>query len=150
MKLITFFLILIAVQATLVLYGDTTPESTDIWTFVTNLDNWTNLTFILTFVGIAGGIGLVGIAAGSIFGFKTDFLLLAPAVAGFVYMGVILVNLGRAIRQELLSRIFTDCSAIFGSITDCAPVNFILAITLGPIAFYYVWTVWDWWRSRDN
>lgn len=143
----TFFLVLIAIQAALLLYAAPDPAAnTDIWTFVTNIDNWNSLAFILAVIGIAGGISLLGVAAGSVFAFRTDFLMFAPAMAGFISMGVVFVNLGNTIRNELISRFFPACT---GYLATCTPVNFILAITIGPMAFYYVWTVIEWWRGKD-
>ena len=145
-KLFTMFLILIAIQACLIIYADQTASVTPIWTFVNNLDQWGSLAFILSLVGIAAGIGLIGIAAASTFGFKTDFLIFAPAISGLVLCGAIFMNLAGVMRDELISRVFTTCS--LGSLT-CGPANFIIAITLGPIAFYYIWTICDWWRGKD-
>ena len=160
------FMFLIALQACLLLYSvpchnlDVGPDgivgttddvcnddtNTQLWDFVTNTDKWNSLTFILTLIGIASAIGLIGVVAGSAFAFKTDFLMLAPAVAGLISMGVVFVNLANVIGDELKSRIFTSCLAVGG---NCAPVNYILAITIGPIAFYYVWTIIEWWRGKD-
>lgn len=146
-KLFTMFLILIAIQACLIVYTDQTPINTDIWSFVTDMTRWGTLNFVLAIVGIAAGIGLVGVIAASTFGFKTDFLIFAPAIAGFISMGVIFTNLARVFQDELISRIFTTCD--LASPLLCAPVNLIIAITLGPIALYYVWTVIEWWRGKD-
>ena len=145
-KLVTMFFVLIVIQACLLLYGAPTPANTNLWDYVINIDNWNSLTFIVTLVSIAAGIGLVGVAAGSIFGFKTDFLMLAPAIGGLISMGVVFVNLGNVIRAELIGRVFTDCTGI---LTNCTPVNFILAITIAPMALFYVWTIISWWRNTD-
>ena len=152
-RLITMFLILIALQACLLIYvAPGEAENTNLWTFVTNIDNWNSLTFILTLVAIAAGIGLVGVAAGSVFGFRTDFLLLAPAIGGIISMGVVFVNLGNVIRNELFSNIFSvsaggDCA--IDAIATCTPVTYLVAIIIGPMALYYVWTVIEWWRGKD-
>lgn len=144
-RLVTLFMILIALQAAMILYADQTPQSTSLWDFVTNIDNWNSTTFVLTLIGIAAGIGLAGIAASAVFGFKTDFLILAPAIAGLISMGVIFVNLANIIHDELVARVFTSCQAT----VTCAPVTFILAVTVGPMALYYVWSVVSWWRGSD-
>lgn len=163
-KLITLFFILIALQACLLFYGGhcnnlsagldgiygtdddvCNDVGNNIWEFVTNIDNWNSLTFILAFFGIAAGIGLVGVAAGTVFGFKTDFLLLAMAIPGMITMGVIFVNLANTIRDDLISQVFTGCSLA----SSCSPANFIVAITVGPLALYYVWTIVEWWRGKD-
>jgi len=148
-KLVTLFFIMVAIQASLLMFAQQTPQTTDLWSFMTNIDNWNSLTFILTLVGIAGAIGLVGIAATSLFGFKTDFLMLAPAIAGLISMGVVFINLANVLRDELVSRVFTDCGVSPAALHACAPVNWILAITIAPLAFFYVWTVMEWWRGKD-
>ena len=143
-KLITMFLILIAIQACLILYVDQTPSQTDLWSFVINIQDWSSLGFIITLSAIALAIGLTGISSGSVFGFKTDFLIMGPAIAGLISMGIVFTNLANVIRDELISRVFTGCA-----VSSCAPVNWILALTIGPIALYYAWTVIEWWRGKD-
>ena len=148
-KLINMFFILIAIQACLLIYyspEDVADPGSSIWEFIMNIDNWNSLSFILAMVGIAAGIGLVGVAASAMFAFKTDFLIFAAAIPGFMSMGVIFVNLANAFRNFLTNTIFTDCLAGVG---NCAPVNTIVALTIGPFAFYYVWTIIEWWRGKD-
>ena len=147
-KLINMFLILIALQACLILYASpmTTTGGGNLWTFVTNIENWSSLAFILGLIGIAGGIGLLTIAAGTAFGFKTDFLIFAGAIAGFISMGSIFVNLANVLRDDLIARVFVGATC---TLESCPPVTFIVAVTIAPIAFYYVWTVIEWWRGKD-
>lgn len=142
-KLFTMFLVLIAIQACLIIYADPSSLTTDLWTFLINMDNWNNITFIIGLVAIASAIGLTGIVAGTMFGFKTDFLIMAPAIAGLISMGAVFVQLGSSIKSELAARVFPACGAV------CLPANFIIAITLGPVALYYAWTVIEWWRGKD-
>ena len=141
------FLILIAIQACLLVYADQTPVNTNIWDFVSNMSRWSTIDFVLALFGIAAGIGLIGVAAGTVFGFKTDFLIFAPAVAGFITMGVVFTNLARVMTDELIGRIFTTCDV--NQLSACMPVVLIIAVTIGPVAFYYVWTVIEWWRGKD-
>lgn len=150
-KLMTMFLILIALQAVMMMYhnplvDNQTLGNTQIWDFLWNMDNWSSIGFILTLSAIAAAIGLTGITSGSVFGFKTDFLIMAPAIGGLISMGVVFTNLANVVRDELTSRVFTDCIA---SSLPCTPVLFIVALTIGPIAFYYAWTVIEWWRGKD-
>ena len=146
-KIMTMFLVLIAIQAALVLYADQSPENTQIWSFIMNMDEWGTLQFILTLLAIAGGIGLVGIIASTVFGFKTDFLIFAPAIGGLILMGVVLTNLGRAIKDDLIANIFTSCDITTG--LNCEPVTLIVGLTVGPLALFYVWTIIDFWRGKD-
>lgn len=143
----TMFFILVAIQGVLLLYHDPTPEHTQIWDFVTDMSQWSSTAFILTFLGIAAGIGLVGVAASTIFGFKTDFLILAGAVGGIMTMGVVMTNLAKVIQSDLIAYVFTTCST--AAPTACAPVNLILALTIGPFALFFIWTVIEWWRGKD-
>ena len=136
-------MVLIAIQAALILYTDSDADNTDIWTFVTSSDSWKSIGFLITLGSIAAAIGLTGISSGSIFGFKTDFLVMAPAIGGLIGMGVVFTQLAAKMRDELISRVFTGCAL------PCNAVNIILAVTIGPLAFYYAWTVIEWWRGRD-
>ena len=146
-KLLTLFILLIAIQACLMIYTAQDPAETDLWTFIMNMDNWDNLNFILAIVGIAGGIGVIGLAAGSVFGFKTDFLIMASAIYGLISIGVIFTHLANVVRDELISRFFPLCYE--GLITNCNIVNLIVALFVGVIAFVYAWTVVEWWRGKD-
>lgn len=147
-KLVTMFMILIAIQAALLLYHDQTPQNTDIWTFVTNLDNWNSLKFITTLATIAAILAGVGIAGSTFFGFKVDSVLFAGAIGGLISMGVIFVNLANVLRNELISRFFYVAGCSLGN--PCPPVTWIIAITIGPFALYYVWAVVEWWRGKDQ
>jgi uncharacterized oligopeptide transporter (OPT) family protein len=140
------FLILIGIQACLLIYANPTPENTAVWDFIWNVDNWNSTIFILALIGIAAGIGLVGIAASAVFGFKTDFLILAPAIAGLISMGVVFINLANVMRDELIQRVFPTCSV---DASGCTAVTLVVGLLVGTIAFYYVWTVIEWWRGRD-
>lgn len=146
-KLMTMFLILIALQASLLLYHGT-ETMTDIWEFVMNIDQWGSLTFILSLTAIALAIGLTGISSGSVFGFKTDFLVMGPAIGGLISIGVVFTQLANIIRDELIGTVFTSCLAN-SSAASCPSANFIVALLVGPFALYYVWTVIEWWRGKD-
>ena len=147
-KLSTMFFILIAIQAVMYLFVDPSSyNTTSIWDFVTNMDNWHSLSFIIDVVGIALGIGLVGIAAASVFGFKTDFLIFAGAITGFVYMGIVFTDLALFMKSEMIAMIHSSTCTL----ASCPTVNWIIAVTIGPVAFYYVWTIIGWWRGGvDN
>lgn len=145
-KLANMFIILIAIQAVLILVYGSTPNDSSLWTFVTNPSNWGSSEWIMTFIGIAGTMGVVGLVAGSVFGFKTDFLVLSAVVGGFLSVGVVFTNLTSAIGSDLAN--LFKCSGDISWIS-CAPATWIIAITVGPLAFYYVWTVIEWWRGKD-
>lgn len=146
-KLMNMFLILIAIQACLLIYGNQSPENTPLWVFINSISSWGTLGFITAIVGIAAGLWIAGIAVGSLFGFKTDFIIFAPAIAGLIGLGIVFSNLGKVIYDELVARIFVGCD--ISAVGGCAPATFIVALTVGTLALFYVWTVVDWWRGRD-
>lgn len=149
-KLMTMFFILVALQASLMLYHGT-QQPTAIWEFVMNIDNWSSLEFILSLSAIAVAIGLTGISSGSIFGFKTDFLVMAPAIGGLISIGVVFTELANVIRSEFISRfgLIASGACTGSSVVQCPSANFVVALLIGPFALYYVWTVVEWWRGKD-
>lgn len=144
-KLFTMFVVLLGLQAAMLLYAGGTDYSNDIWTFVTSLDNWGSTTFLISLGAIAAAIGLTGITSGSIFGFKTDFLIMGPAIAGLISIGAVFVQFGNILRDELVSKF----ACVESSVAACPSANFIVAVLIGPLAFYYAWTVIEWWRGKD-
>lgn len=147
-KLVTMFLILIALQAALILYSDQSPQQTDIWTFIWNVQNWSSMGFFVTLAAIASAVALAGIT-GNALGIRLDILIFAPAVAGLIALGIVFTNFANAIRDELIARIFTSCGVSEAAIVGCTPATFLVAIIIGPIAFYYAWTIIEWWRGKD-
>lgn len=124
-------------------------EGTSLWNFVFNLDRWNILDFLMVSGVIAAGLLLSGIASGGgTFRFVTDFIIIAPAIAGLASIGIIFTNFANLIRSELVARFFTSCPSGAGSI--CPPAVFIVGVIVGPIAFYYVWTVISWWRGQES
>ena len=146
-KLMTMFLILLALQAAIMLYHGTSQDN-DLWNFIMNTDNWSSQNLIISLGAIALAIGLTGISSGSVFGFKTDFLIMAPAIGGLISIGVVFAQLANIIRDELISTVFTACIND-PSAGACSSANFIVGILIGPFALYYVWTVIEWWRGKD-
>jgi hypothetical protein len=148
-KLFTMFLVLIAIQVVLLIYVTPTAEDTSLWNFIMNINNWNSLPFVLSFVGIAGGLITAGIVAGWALGFKTDFIIFAPAIAGFITIGVIFNNLANFLRAEIIPMFFPDYvieGVIIGTPT---PVTLIIGLVVGIPALYYVWTIVEWWRNKD-
>lgn len=141
-KLMSMFLVLIAIQVGLILYAGQDAAQTDIWTFIMNMGQWGTLDFVLAILGLTG-IGLIGVTAASAFGFKSDFIVLAVAIPGLISIGLVFSNLAKYLSAELIA-IFDPTCAL-----PCLPINFIVGLIVGPIALYYVWTVIDWWRGKD-
>jgi len=152
-KLFTMFLVLIAVQACLVLYIGESNEvagSNAIWDLIMNVNNWGNLNFLASLVGVAMGIGLVGIAAASVFGFKTDFLLFGSMITGLIALGSVFISLFNTVRSNLISMIFDSAGCTLADTTSCFEANLVSALIVGPVALYYIWTVIEWWRGKDQ
>jgi len=161
------FFILIVIQAVLIIYANQDPagggDGGSIWTFIMNMNRWGSKAFTLALIGIAVGIGIVGIIAASMFGFKTDFLIFAPAVFGFISLGVVLTNLAMFLQSQLIA-LALSCEGVTGTTIVKGIVTssyeycmssqtylstFIVGLIVGPLAFYYVWTIIEWWRGKD-
>lgn len=138
-------MLLIAIEAVLILYSDHTIASTALWGFVTNIDQWNTTTWIIALVGLVGAVSLLGISSGSSFRFITDLVVFAPAVAGLISIGVVFIDLANVIAGDIIARFFPTC----GTLATCPPAIFIIAITIGPIAFFYCWSVIEWLRGKD-
>jgi len=151
-KLLNMFIVLIAIQACLLIYGGADAGGVQhnvVWDFINNLSTWSTGGLILGFIGLAGGIGLLGVAAASAFGFKTDFLIFAPAIAGFISVGAVFAQLASVIRSDLISLVFHSCSIDAPLSVACGPVNLIIGLTVGIWALTYVMTIISWWRNSD-
>jgi len=123
-------------------------ESTFLWSFITDfvfLSKWTVTDLLTAICGIAASLAISTIIAGSVFKFITDFIVLAPAVAGILTIGVVFTNFANFMRNFLSQYVFVGC--ITGT---CAASTLLTAAIVGPLAFYFAWTVFDWWRGKDN
>lgn len=134
---------LIAIQATLLIYTNNTPENTTLWQFAGAPQNWNNTQFVLLFLGVASGITVAGLVAGSTFGFKTDFLVFAVIIGTLISWGVVFA--------QLYNRVFSDISAyLFGGASSMDNAAGLLTLLIvSPFALYYIWTILEWWRGKD-
>jgi hypothetical protein len=148
-KLVVMLIFLIAVALALVIYIG--PDATNyplrnnvLFLFITNSTGWSSTQILTDLIGVAATVGLAGIIAGSVFGFKTDFLLLSTMVGGLLLIGSILISLNVVFTSQMAS--------IFGctDLTTCDPANWVTWIVIAPIAFLYVWTVLEWWRTPSG
>ena len=143
-KLIAMFMILIAIQFCLILYMDQPANNTQLWKFVTGVNNWGTTDLIVLFSTLAGGLLLAGIASGGTFRFVIDFTVVSQAIAMLFGFGVVFMNLESVVRKEFVSRFFPGCP-----INTCTPAILLSAIIIGPFALYYLWSVIEWWRGKD-
>ena len=139
-------MILIAIEFVLLLYTQGPENHTDIWNFITKFDQWNWSSIIVSLGALGASVALAGISSGGTFRFVTDFLTLGSAIVGLASVGVVFTQLMGFFRQELMNRFFTTCTTV----ASCAPATYLTAIIIGPFALYYVWTVFDWWRNKDN
>lgn len=151
-KLFTLFLVLIAIQAAILIYGggdnaESNPQQNTLWSFVTRMDLWESSNLITVFGTIALALVAGGITSGSYFTQKLDFPIMAAVVGGLLSIGAVFSQLADIFRSELMARVFTACTGT--SWTACPSANFIVAMVIGPLAFYYAWTVVEWWRAKD-
>ena len=137
---------LVALQAVLILFEGQTPTNTSLWQIVTQPQNWNSLTFILTISAISLGIGAAGAFVGTMFGLKTDFMVFSSMIPGLLSLCVPIINFAVMI-GKYSAQIFCSPAAI--DMTGCPAAMWMVIITGGVLGVYYLFTVIDWWRSRD-
>lgn len=145
-------------------YNNTLNASTDVVSFgllgnynisnggtflqtVMHPENIGSLNFFLTFIGISTVMGLVGLVAGSQFGFKTDFLVFAPVVFSFALTAQIFINLWSFMYSNLSAMIGASCVA---SYTCDNFIRGVLGFCIGLPALYYVLVIIEWWRNSSS
>lgn len=114
--------------------------------------SWSSATFILAIAGIVGSVALaVGLGLSGVgIGVKTDTIIFATFIPGLVAIGSTFLNLYNQIYSELTARFFggaTVCNQ--WALGTCGPATFIAGLLVGPIAFFYIWTIIEWWRGKD-
>jgi len=148
---------LVAVQAVLILFEGQTPANTTLWQIVTQPQNWNSLTFILVIAGISATVAAAGVAIGTVFGIKTDFMVFSSMIPGLLSLCVPIINLTGVI-GKYASNFFcgtpvyvlgVPVSATAVNWTACPGAAWIVIISGGILGVYYIFTVLDWWRSRD-
>jgi len=157
-RFISLVIFLVALQAILILFEGQTPANTTLWQIATQPQNWNSLTFIASIAAISLGIAAAGAFVGTIVGLKTDFMVFSAMIPGLISLCVPIINLAMVI-GKYASNIFCS-TAIFdaGGLplsadtivwSSCPAAVWIVVITGGILGVYYIFTVIDWWRSRD-
>jgi hypothetical protein len=145
-KLGNFFLTLIGIQIALCLYLGIDSPATAMWDLITHPFKFSSTDWILSSLAIVATVGWVtAITVGQVFGFKTDFIIFAPAIPGLLSVLLIAEQLWTALEGKLYPLF---CNTANVSIT-CPTVQWILWLTISPLIFYYAWTVLEWWRGKD-
>lgn len=134
MNLQTMFLIIIALQFNIMLFGAGAQHDTAIFGFISNPTDWSNSTFILLFgaIVVAGIFG--GAYVGSFLGVKSDLATLAPLVGVFISWAIPLSSLWQLIYEE--EDLFGTANALVAS------------IIIAPFVILAVFSVINWWGNR--
>lgn len=136
MKLSTLFMIMVALQFTLVMFGEGISE-TPLYILVTHPTDWSALGFV-SFLGLlAGGIlTSVAIVGTLVFG-KNDLAVFSGAVAVFIGFCYPVASLWNVINKEV---------GYFG--TEAAP--YIASAFCAPLVILSFITIVNWWRSASD
>lgn len=138
MKITTLFLVIIALQFALMLFGSAKSDDTAIFGFINNPTNWGNTTFILMFGVLAAGITLAGAFVGSLIFGKTDLMVFAGATVTLIGFCIPITSLWQLIYQQ---------TGLFGSTYTS---GFIASIITAPLAIFAIFTIIGWWRSNSE
>ena len=150
-RLTGLLILLVAMQATLILFEGTTPETTAIWSVVTAPWEWGALGIIIEIAAIAATLYGATVLIGSVLGIKTDFMVLAVLVATLFGFGAVLAQFSGVIGKYACN-IFCevgDLDVAATTWTTCPAAVWFVAITAGALSLYYIFAVLDFWRGRD-
>lgn len=135
MKIETMFLIILALQINIMLFGAGVTHNTPILGFIQNPTDWNNLSFIAV-LGGAIAIALVGGSyVGSLILGKTELSVFAPLAAVFISWAIPLVSLWQLIYEE---------EYLFGP--DRWLIASVFTLPLGILAFF---AVLNWWGNKQ-
>jgi len=141
MKLSTIFLIIIALQFSLILFSgnpDLAHQDTSIFGFIKNPTNWNNTSFI-TFLGVSAAMLAAGALVGSVF-FKPDILVFAGMITTFISWAIPIGSLWQLIYDASINT--------FGATTGNAWVFASLFST--PLIILAIFTIIGWWRGNSE
>lgn len=139
MKIATLFLIVIAIQVSLLMFDMSYQEDTALFGFVKNPTNWSNTLFITLFGLAAAGITLAGAFVGSMIFGKTDIMLFAGMVATLIGFAIPITSLWQLISGEV---------GLFGG--NIAAAQFTATILTAPLLLLAIFTIVNWWRGNSE
>jgi hypothetical protein len=142
MKLSTLWIIMIALQFTLLAFGNIAYDQTALFQFILSPFNWSATTLVV-FLG-ATALTLVSTAlVGSIIFGKTDTIIFAGVVGSFISFCVPIGSLWQVIAGEI---------GIFGNetIRGIAINNLIASVLVAPLAILSIATILNWWRTTGE
>lgn len=134
MKLATMFLIIIALQFNIIIFGAGQDHNTAIFGFIENPTDWSNSTFITLFGMTLAALSIGFVFVGSILGVKSDLAILAPLATVFISWAIPIASLWQLIYEE---------DAIFGGAN-----SLMASIIVAPLVILAVFSVVNWWGNR--
>jgi hypothetical protein len=135
------------------IYFNTDIIHNAMFSVIMNPESLSTSDLLLIFTGVAATVFVATITVGSIFGFKTDFIILAPVIAGILGIVTVFTQLAGILRSDF--GYFFGCHNLATNALQQAcmfnpAINIIIALLVGIPAFLFIWTVIDWWRGKDN
>jgi hypothetical protein len=142
MKLSTLWMIMVALQFTLVVFGYINYGNTALFQFILNPTDWSGTTLLFSFVGIATALASIALVGSVIFG-KTDTLIFAGVVGSFISFCIPIGTLWQVIAGEI---------GIFGNETvrGIAINNLVASVIVAPLAILSIATILNWWRTTGE
>jgi len=142
MKLSTLWVIMVALQFTLMAFGNIAYGDTALFTFILTPFNWEADTLIV-FLG-ATALTLISTAlVGSIIFGKTDTIIFAGVVGSFITFCVPIGSLWQVIYREI---------GIFGveTVQGVTMSGFVASVLVAPLAILSIATILNWWRTTGE
>ena len=142
-KLMNLFMIMIAIELSMMLYASTTPSYNPLWQVLVS-PSWNSLLILVTAGSIAVGLGWgAAVVMGSVFGLKTDFMVFAVMIPGIFTWGTLIYDFRKLLYAEFAPKFMCKAGAL------CIPADVIAILTGGILALWFIFGVIDWWRGRD-
>jgi len=142
MKLSTLWMIMVALQFTLMAFGNIAYEDTALFTFILSPTDWSGTALLFSFVGIAAALAGIALVGSVIFG-KTDTLVFAGVVSSFVSFCIPIGSLWQVIYREI---------GIFGveSVQGITMSAYAASALVAPLAIISIVTILNWWRTTGE
>jgi hypothetical protein len=148
MKISTLLMIMVALQFTLMLFGEDW-SNTPLILMVTNPFDWASLGFIGFFGYLAGGVITTAVIVGTLVFGKNDLVVFSGAVAVFAGCCFPIVSLWMVIYKEI-GYFGEDCT--ISTLTNPAICSsaIIASIFTAPLLILSVITIVNWWRGASD
>lgn len=138
MKISTVFLIVIAIQFSVMMYGSSVQQNTALFGFIQNPTDWSNTTFITMFGLVAIGIAGVVFVGAMIFG-KTDTMIFASTTMILVGFAIPITSLWQLIYEE---------RGMFGG--SAVASGYVASLLVAPLIILAIFSIINWWRGNSE